>query len=214
LICYLGLGSNLASPRQQLYRAIQECRKIPSSSVTKISTIYLSKPLGIKAQPLYYNLVIELQTSLAPQQLLKACQKIETKHHRRRKQHWGSRTLDIDLLLFANLTMHTPQLTIPHPQMLQRDFVIIPLLEIAPNITMPNGQAVNEALRPATDALRPATEALRPATCSRDPEISLNAKHNCINMHRSGSRGQAAGRRDLECQQTLVFTPKIIKKII
>ena len=137
MICYLGLGSNLASPQRQLQRAIQYCRQLPQTSVTKISSIYLSNPLGVKAQPRYYNMVIEISTSLPPQRLLKYCQAIEKKQNRVRNIRWGARTIDLDLLLYDDLIINTPQLTIPHPQMLLRDFVMIPLLEIAPGIVRP-----------------------------------------------------------------------------
>ena len=140
--CYLGLGSNLSSPQRQLYYAIKNLRKVPRTSITKISSIYLSRPLGVRSQPIYYNMVIELLTSLSPMMLLKECQSIENKQHRLRKIHWGARTLDLDLLLYENITIKTPLLTIPHPQMLFRDFVITPLLEISPHITMPNGQKI------------------------------------------------------------------------
>ena len=144
MICYLGLGSNLKFPQRQLHQAIQDCRHIPLSTVTKVSSIYLSNPVGVRSQPLFYNLVIELNTSLSPEKLLEYCLAIEKKHHRIRKQRWGARTLDLDILLYGNVTLSTPKLSIPHPQMLNRDFVIIPLLEIAPEACMPNKQLINK----------------------------------------------------------------------
>lgn len=144
--CYLGLGSNLHSPKRQLHRAMQSLRKLPRTSYIKQSKIYMSRPLGVRAQPHYLNMVVQLNTSLSPHCLLNYCHKIEQKQLRTHKAHWGARTIDIDILLFGSKTMHTRQLHIPHLQMLKRDFVLVPLLEIAPQVQLPNGQRVSHYL--------------------------------------------------------------------
>lgn len=144
--CYLGLGSNLKSPKRQLKQAMAALRALPRTTLLQPSKIYASKPLGARAQPTYYNMVIAIQTSLPAKALLHHCQSIENKQHRIRKQHWGARTLDIDLLLYGNRKTHTPDLTIPHPHMLTRDFVLIPLLEINPSAHMPDAQLVSSYL--------------------------------------------------------------------
>lgn len=141
-ICYLGLGSNLRSPERQLRQAIQLLRKLPRSAITALSSLYFSRPYGIHAQPPYYNMVIEIQTSLPPDRLLCCCRAIETKLHRIRKKRLGPRTIDIDLLLYGKQVIKNHFLTVPHPGMLQRDFVLVPLLEIANSVCLPNGEPI------------------------------------------------------------------------
>ncbi|MFY7697272.1 MAG: 2-amino-4-hydroxy-6-hydroxymethyldihydropteridine diphosphokinase [Legionella sp.] len=145
-VCYLGLGSNLRVPQRQLRKAVFALRKTPHSRVTKVSTIYFSEPYGMRGQPTYCNMAIELATTLPPIFLLSYCQRIEHEQLRVRKKHWGSRTLDIDILLYADRLINLPNLIVPHPQMLKRDFVLKPLLEIAPNIRHPNGNRLDTYL--------------------------------------------------------------------
>lgn len=128
--CYLGLGSNLRGPKRQLNQAIAALRALPRSTIKKKSSVYRSVPMGVRAQPNYCNQVIAIQTTLPAHALLHHCQAIEKKQQRIRKRHWGARTLDIDILLYGSQMIHTRDLTIPHPQMLKRDFVLIPLLEV------------------------------------------------------------------------------------
>ena len=144
--CYLGLGSNLRVPKRQLQRAIEALRKLPGTTIIQKSNIYSSKPLGVRAQPTYCNMVIAIQTSLPAINLLRYCQAIENKQQRTRKRHWGSRTLDIDVLLYGSKVIRSHDLTVPHPHMLTRDFVLIPLLEIAPTARLPNQQLINNYL--------------------------------------------------------------------
>ena len=145
--CYLGLGSNLQSPERQLRQALGKLRKIPRSAITNRSSLYLSHPCGVRSQPRYVNMVVAITTTLPPHQLLKQCQQIENKHHRIRKKHWGARTLDIDILLYGQRTIHTLDLTIPHPHMLCRDFVLVPLLEICPTECLPSGEPLEFYLK-------------------------------------------------------------------
>lgn len=144
--CYLGLGSNLHSPLRQLRRAVDSIRKLPRTALVHVSKIYVSHPLGVHSQPNYFNLVVAIETSLPAIQLLRLCQAIEHKQHRVHKQHWGARTLDIDLLLYDKKTINTQTLTIPHPQMLKRDFVLVPLLDIAPKACLPDNQLIADYL--------------------------------------------------------------------
>lgn len=139
--CYVALGSNLLSPERQLRQALVQLRHLPRSVLIKYSPFYLSKPSGVRGQPHYVNLVVCLDTQLPATRLLALCQRIETAHHRLRKRRWSSRTLDIDLLLFGKEHLHKRGLIIPHPRMTQRDFVMVPLLDIAPAIK----QQVHEA---------------------------------------------------------------------
>lgn len=131
--CYLALGSNLRSPERQLRQAIRRLYHLPASNIQKISSIYLSAPLGFGVQPRYCNLVLAINTRLSPIKLLDYCQQIEKKHQRIRKKKWASRTLDIDILLYGQKQISSPRLILPHPEMTHRDFVMIPFLEIAPH---------------------------------------------------------------------------------
>lgn len=131
--CYLGLGSNLRGPRRQLNRAVASLRTLPRSTILKQSRVYFTTPVGVRAQPHYCNQVIVIQTTLPAHALLRRCQAIEQKQHRIRKRRWGARTLDIDILLYGQHVIQTHDLVVPHPEMLNRDFVLVPLLEIAPH---------------------------------------------------------------------------------
>lgn len=143
VLCYLGLGSNLKSPSRQLSRAVNSLRKLPQTQLVQSSKLYLSHPLGVRAQPSYLNQVILLQTTLSPLKLLQACQSIEAQQQRIRKQRWGARTIDIDILLYDSKIIHLKNLQIPHPEMHKRDFVLLPLLEIAPDLHLPQGKALS-----------------------------------------------------------------------
>lgn len=145
-LCYLGLGSNLNSPVRQLKLAIAALRTIPRSSIALQSNLYKSHPMGVRAQPNYYNMVIALKTSLPPHRLLRYCQSIEKKQHRIRRARWGARTIDIDILLYGKKCIVTRDLQIPHPHMQKRDFVLIPLLEIQKDIRFPNGELLSDYL--------------------------------------------------------------------
>lgn len=128
--CYLGLGSNLACPPRQLRQAQQKLRKLPRTRTLKLSTLHQTSPIGMRYQPAYTNAVLAIETILPPQKLLSQCQTIEKKQGRRRKYHWGPRTIDIDILIYGTLSLKTLKLTLPHPEMHKRDFVMRPLLEI------------------------------------------------------------------------------------
>jgi len=134
--CYLALGSNQKFPERQLRLAIKSIRNLPSTSITRISTFYWNKAWGLTNQQDFCNAVIEIITILPPLKLLRACNKIENQHGRVRKKRWGPRILDIDILLYSNKVIQSKDLTIPHPQILTRDFVLKPLLEIRPDIQL------------------------------------------------------------------------------
>lgn len=146
-LCYLGLGSNLRSPERQLRQAIHQLHKLPRSVITNISSLYFSEPCGIHAQPTYCNMVLALRTALPPLRLLNYCQRIEQKQRRLRKKNGGARTLDIDLLLYGEQSIQHADLTIPHPQMTNRDFVLVPLLEISPLAHLPTGEPIGFYLK-------------------------------------------------------------------
>ncbi|ARG97624.1 2-amino-4-hydroxy-6-hydroxymethyldihydropteridine diphosphokinase [Legionella micdadei] len=135
-LCYLGLGSNLNSPARQLRRAINALRRLPDSCITQEASFYWSEAWGRKAQPKFCNTVVALQTRLSPQRLLDCCHQIEQQQQRIRKIKWGARTLDIDILLYGSQKIDTLTLKVPHPRIIERDFVLLPLLEIAPSLTI------------------------------------------------------------------------------
>ncbi len=140
VLCYLALGSNLRSPHRQLRHALQALRRIPRTCIQQQSRIYSTKPMGVKAQPDFLNMAVAIGTSLSPERLLHYCHSIEQNQHRLKKKKWGARTLDIDILLFGQHCLSLPKLCIPHPELLHRDFVLLPLLEIAPNLCLPTGE--------------------------------------------------------------------------
>lgn len=128
--CYLGLGSNLQSPIRQLRIAIKSLQQMQNLCIKKISSLYFNQPIGIKAQPMFYNLVLEITTTIPPLRLLKQLKLIEVQQNRVTKTKWGARTIDIDILFYGTLCIKTKNLTIPHPEIANRDFVLIPMQEI------------------------------------------------------------------------------------
>ena len=134
-IIYLGLGSNLGDRRENIQRALGLLEE-NNVSVEKISTIIETKPVGGVLQGDFLNAVLKGQTDLSPRDLLALTQAIENKVGREKTVPNGPRTIDIDILLYADQEINTPELTIPHPRMLERDFVMIPLKEIEPLVVM------------------------------------------------------------------------------
>ena len=129
---YVGLGSNLEQPRQQLTEALGELAELPGSRLGAHSSLYLSPPVGPADQPDYVNAVAAIVTSLSAESLLDALQTIENRHGRERTgERWGPRTLDLDLLLYGDNQIRIPRLQVPHPRMGERAFVLVPLAEIA-----------------------------------------------------------------------------------
>ncbi|MDF2941040.1 MAG: folK [Gammaproteobacteria bacterium] len=139
---YLGLGSNLNNPVEQIKQAIVEIAEFETTAVLAQSSLYESAPLGPQDQPHFINAVLAIETELSPLDLLKACQTLELKHGRVKKRHWGERTLDIDILLYGNEIIDLPELTVPHKGLKQRNFVIQPLAEIAPDLCLASGETV------------------------------------------------------------------------
>lgn len=137
VIAYVGLGSNLSSPASQLDRALEALAALPDSELQQTSSFYTSQPVGPQDQPDFVNAVARLRTSLSPLLLLAQLQAIEKAQGRLRTRHWGPRTLDLDLLLYGDQTIDLPQLQVPHPEMTQREFVLAPLQEIAPDLRIP-----------------------------------------------------------------------------
>lgn len=136
----IGLGANIEDPLNQLITAIKELKEIPQISKVEVSSIYRSKPVGPQDQPYFHNAVAILETALSPIELLNTLQNIEQQHHRKRLIHWGPRTLDLDVLYYNNDFIDEPRLKVPHPEILNRAFVVIPLLELRKDFITPNNQ--------------------------------------------------------------------------
>jgi 2-amino-4-hydroxy-6-hydroxymethyldihydropteridine diphosphokinase len=138
LMAYIGIGSNLDNPVVQVQEAIEELGAIPDSLLIARSSLYGSKPMGAADQPNYVNAVVAIDTVLSPQALLQVLQAIERRRGRERTgEQWGPRVLDLDLLLYGGRRIDTADLTIPHPGLHERDFVLVPLEEIAGDISIP-----------------------------------------------------------------------------
>lgn len=136
-VAYIGLGSNLADPSAQVLHALDDLDRLPQTRVVTRSSLYRSAPVGYLAQPDFFNAVAQLETELSPRALLDALLALEQAHGRTREFCNAPRTLDLDILLYDDLIHHEHGLTIPHPQMHLRAFVLQPLLEIAPDSAIP-----------------------------------------------------------------------------
>ncbi|WP_293268329.1 2-amino-4-hydroxy-6-hydroxymethyldihydropteridine diphosphokinase [Neptunomonas sp.] len=144
--CYVGLGSNLENPRQQVSTALVELSQIPGCALLASSSIYRSDPVGPAGQPDYINAVALLETRLEPEALLDQLQAIEQQHQRVRRIHWGPRTLDLDIILYDDLLLKSTRLTIPHPFATERNFVLWPLAELSPELIFPGDRSINDLL--------------------------------------------------------------------
>ena len=145
-LTYVGLGANIGEPRRQIEAAIEEMKNIPGTKVLLISGMYKSAPVGYADQPDFLNAVAQLDTGLAAEALLERLQDIEHRHGRERPFPGAPRTLDLDLLLYGDQVLATPRLTVPHPRMHERRFVLAPLAEIAPQAAIPGHGSVGALL--------------------------------------------------------------------
>ena len=133
-IAYVGIGSNLDDPRRQVLNAFSDLDRLPHTRVVKKSSLYRTAPMGHADQPDFINAVAQLETGLSAERLLAELQAVEARHGRQRSFPNAPRTLDLDVLLFGDLALDSPALKIPHPRMLERAFVLKPLLEISPEL--------------------------------------------------------------------------------
>lgn len=134
---YVGLGANLGDPRGQLNMALEDINALEDTRVAACSSMYRSAPVGYAGQPDFLNAVAALDTGLQAEQLLAELHRIEARHHRQRPFPNAPRTLDLDLLLYGDRQVASPALTLPHPRMHERAFVLLPLVEIAPEAVIP-----------------------------------------------------------------------------
>ena len=138
---YIGLGSNLGDSRQILAHAVQQLKQLGAVQVSKL---YQSPPMGPQDQPHYFNAVAQLVTDLEPLALLDELQKIEQESGRVRLRRWGERTLDLDLILYGEERIQNDRLTVPHVGMMERDFVLVPLLDLDASLQV-NGQQIKDS---------------------------------------------------------------------
>ena len=145
-LAYVGIGSNLEDPRRQVLRAFDELARLPHTSVTGRSSLYRTAPIGHAAQPDFINAVAALDTQLSAVALLRELQAVEARHGRERSFANAPRTLDLDLLLYGEAHIDEPGLSVPHPRMQERAFVLAPLVEIAPKVDIPGIGAASDQL--------------------------------------------------------------------
>jgi 2-amino-4-hydroxy-6-hydroxymethyldihydropteridine diphosphokinase len=153
---FLGLGSNLGDRARALAEAARRLSS-PDLRIVRRSRIYESPPWGKTDQPPFLNQVAAVETSLPPRALLLRCHDVEQALGRVRAERWGPRTIDVDVLLYDDLVVETPDLVVPHAEMHRRSFVLVPLAEIAPGLRFPNGETVEALLQrlPDREAVRP-----------------------------------------------------------
>jgi len=156
---YIGLGANLDAPQRQLESALEQLRQIPEIIVLSCSSFYRSAPIGPEDQNDFINAVAKINTCLPPLELLRQCQHIEHLHGRVRKaERWGPRILDLDLLLYRPLhsdqasrpqwlSLNSPELSLPHPEIHHRAFVVIPLLELTPSLEIEADNPLKNSLK-------------------------------------------------------------------
>ena len=143
---YIGLGSNLQQPLRQVTTALAEIDQLPGTRVLKASPWYRSAAVGPGTQPDYINGAALVSTTLAAPALLEELQGIEQRHGRERTLRWGARTLDLDILLYGDLQLDSERLTVPHPRLRDRNFVLYPLADLTPDLVMPDGVALRDLL--------------------------------------------------------------------
>ena len=151
---YIGLGSNLGQSQQILQQAVIALKTL---GAVRVSKLYQTPPMGPQDQPDYLNAVVELKTELEPLALLDKLQGIEHEAGRIRLRRWGERTLDLDLLLYGQQTIQHPRLTVPHVGLLERDFVLVPLLDLVPHFQL-NQQKIVELATVQQSNLQPISE--------------------------------------------------------
>ncbi|CAA0092691.1 2-amino-4-hydroxy-6-hydroxymethyldihydropteridinepyrophosphokinase [Halioglobus japonicus] len=171
---YIAMGSNLDDPEKQLCRAVIALKNLPNCQLEQVSSVYSSAAVGPGSQPDYLNAVVRLLTPLSAIQLLDCLQQIEHQQGRIRDTKWGPRTLDLDILLYGDSAISSPRLSIPHPQMQHRHFVLYPLCEISGEaLTLPDGTTLEALLQ----------------QCSRDGLVKTqyplckNTSTHCHSLH-------------------------------
>jgi 2-amino-4-hydroxy-6-hydroxymethyldihydropteridine diphosphokinase len=150
---FVAFGANLGDPVSAYHHALDAIGRLPGTSVVRRSSLYRTDPIGVRGQPDYINAVVELATDMPAEDLLEALLEIEITAGRTRQSHRAPRTLDLDLLLYADAVIDTPRLQVPHPRMHRRAFVLVPLAEIAPDTEIPGHGRVSALLPRVSDQL-------------------------------------------------------------
>ena len=150
-VVFLGLGSNLGDREANIRTAIDRLNRSPVIRVVKVSSLYESAPMGEPDQPDFLNAVAQVEADLEPADVMEEVIRIETEQGRTREHRWGPRTIDIDILLYDEVSIVTDGLTIPHPRMMERAFVMAPLAEIAPGLKLSDGRTACDVLKGLRD---------------------------------------------------------------
>jgi 2-amino-4-hydroxy-6-hydroxymethyldihydropteridine diphosphokinase len=143
---YVGLGSNVGDREANLRQAVEWLRKADGVDIIRVSSIYETAPVGYLEQPDFLNAVVEIKTTLSPPELLAVTKSIEREQQRVRQVRWGPRTIDLDILLYGDAEVEEDNLRLPHPEVGNRAFVLVPLAEIAPSKRLPSGLTVANLL--------------------------------------------------------------------
>ncbi len=146
MTCYIGLGSNLDKPLEQIKQAISELGELSHCTLIASSSLYRSTAIGPGEQPDYINAVAKLESTLTPITLLNELQQLEQQHQRQRSVRWGPRTLDLDILLLDDFIIKSERLSVPHPCLTERNFVLYPLAEVEPELILPNQLSIQQLL--------------------------------------------------------------------
>jgi len=147
-VAYIGLGSNMGDKVANLKKAVLELGKVPGNKVLAVSSFYKTEPVGGVEQDWFVNAAAEIETSLTPRELLNKLLYIEKNLGRVRDEKWGPRVIDLDILLYDDLVMNEEGLSIPHPYLHERGFVLVPLAEIAPKVIHPKfKKSISELMR-------------------------------------------------------------------
>ncbi|MGC9318304.1 MAG: 2-amino-4-hydroxy-6-hydroxymethyldihydropteridine diphosphokinase [Armatimonadota bacterium] len=141
---YLGLGANLGQRAQSLAAALELLDEVDGLSLRQTSSVYETAPVGVTEQPTFLNMVAHFECTLRPLALLEAILRVERRLGRVREGRWGPRTIDIDVLLLGDMCVDTRRLRVPHPELTRRQFVLVPLAEIAPDLELPGGATAGQ----------------------------------------------------------------------
>ena len=159
VVAYLGLGSNLGDRLANLQAAVDALQGEPALRVAASSRVWETTPVGGPPQPDYLNAVVRIETDLSARDLLDVARRVESRLGRIRKERWGARTIDVDVLLYDEEQIDEPDLVVPHPRMTERAFVLLPLLELEPDPVLPDGTRLND-VRIEIDGVTPSAPPL------------------------------------------------------
>lgn len=146
-LAFLGLGSNLGDRRENLLRALRLLDGMEGMTIREVSGVYETEPWGVADQPDFLNLAALASTGRSPRGVLTACGEVEERMGRVREGRWGPRVIDVDILLYDDLIWREEDLVIPHPRILEREFVMVPLLELRPDLSLPGRGRLSRYLR-------------------------------------------------------------------